>query len=533
MRLVLTALLAVGPAAGPTGAAEVQAATALPRYVASGGLIYVWDGASPRLAPAEPRGDLPEGPVTLGLQAYADGERLLVLRKPVAESGKERGRKDGLSLIVDVRGTAPKRLHQIPFDGEPYAIAINPDDRRAYVLARRPAPGGNPEAGRSWIHEIDLEEGRLLGSAQISPAPSGIVVQPDGRRLFVTVANRIQSFTTGPLISSWHYRSPGPNRDLVIRPGDGTLCVARGEEVALFDPAAIAARGDADRRARTDDSSTVVRLPFEARALDLSEDGRVAAVLGNDRLAYLDCVTQALIWPVDPPPGLAGAAQVSTLAFPAAGGDLVMALFPAGEVLGFRTPAPAQAPRVEPPPSEASVPPALFGPHAPEPAPAETRRAETASTYEPAAAPPTAPPVAAPPPAAPPPAAPRAAAPSSTAPPAAVAPSEPSSEVPAPSTPSTPEPGPQEPAALSGRIEGDRSRVEAIVLYGPNSIVKEFARVRPGADGAWKAALPPPGVYRLVPVAGVPTPLPASPPFLTVKVAAGEGLSGLDFEIGG
>jgi hypothetical protein len=99
--------------------------------------------------------------------------------------------------------------------------------------------------------------------------------------------------------------------------------------------------------------------------------------------------------------------------------------------------------------------------------------------------------------------------------------------------PVSPEPGPREAAALSGRIKGDRSRVEAIVLYGPNSIVKEFGRVRPGADGAWKTALPPPGVYRLVPAAGVPTPLPATPPFLTIKVAADEGQSGLDFEIEG
>ncbi|HZM70887.1 MAG TPA: hypothetical protein VFB95_11050 [Candidatus Cryosericum sp.] len=507
-RVVLTALLVVGPTTGPTGAAEVQAGPAPPRYVASGGLIYEWDGSSPRVAPAEPRGDLPEGPVTQVLQAYADGERLLLLMKSVTGAGKGRGRHEGLSLILDVRGTAPRALHQIPLDGEPYDLAINPDDSRAYVLARHLTPGENAVAGRFWIHEIDLQEGRLLGSAQLSSEPSGIAVQPDGRRLFVTIVNRIQSFTTDPLISSWHYRSPGPNRDLVIRSGDGTLCVARGEEVALFNPAAIAARADSDRRARTDDASTVVRLPFEARALDLSEDGRVAAVLGSDRLAYLDCATQALIWPVDPPPGLAGAAQVRTLAFPAAGGDLVMALFPAGEVLGFRTPAPA--PSVQ----QAAKPTAA------EPTPAETRPAEPAPPQE------------APNSTALADAAPSKAEPAAASP-AAAAPSVASSEVPAPSTPAPPEPGPPEPATLSGRIKGDRSRVEAIVLYGPNSIVKEFGRVRPAADGAWKAALPPPGIYRLVPVAGAPTPLPASPAFLTVKVAVDEGQSGLDFEIGG
>jgi hypothetical protein len=489
-RIVLAVLLAAGPAVGSIGAAD-QAGAAPPRYVASGGQVYQWDGASPRVAPAEPRGDLPEGPVTLVLRTYASGERLLLLTKSETDAAKERGRQEGLSLILEVGGAAPKRLHQIAFAGEPYDLAISQDDSRAYVLARRPAPGGNSEAGRFWIHEIDLEEGRLLASAQLSSAPAGIAVQLDGRRLFVTIVNRIQSFTTDPLVSSWHYRSPGPNSDLVIRSGDGTLCVARGEEVALFDPAAIAARADTDRRARTDDATAVVRLPFEAKALDLSEDGRVAVVLGSDRLAYVDCATQALIWPVDPPPGLAQAAQVRTLAFPAAGSDLVMALFPKGDVLGFQTPAPApaQPPRAEPVPSEA---PALASPPATQ-----------------------------------------TAAPSAAPAPAAAAPPEPTSEVTAPSTTTPPGPGPKEPAALSGRIKGDRSRVAAIVLYGPNSIVKEFGRVLIGADGAWKAALPPPGIYRLVPAGGVPTPLPATPPFLTIKVAAGEDQSGLDFVIGG
>lgn len=495
-RIVLAVLLAAGPAAGSIEAAD-QAGAAPPHYVASDGQVYQWDGASPRVAPADPRGDLPVGPVTLVLRTYAGGERLLLLTKSETDAAKDRGRQEGLSLILEVGGAAPKRLHQIAFAGEPYDLAISQDDSRAYVLARRPAPGGKPEAGRFWIHEIDLEEGRLLASAQLSSAPAGIAVQLDGRRLFVTIVNRIQSFTTEPLISSWHYRSPGPNSDLVIRSGDGTLCVARGEEVALFDPAVIAARADTDRRARTDDATAVVRLPFEAKALDLSEDGRVAAVLGSDRLAYVDCATQALIWPADPPPGLAQAAQVRTLAFPAAGSDLVMALFPKGNVLGFQTPAPAPAPppRAETVPSEAPAPPVPSG--AAEPPATQT------------------------------------AAPSAAPAPAAAAPAEPTSEVTAPSTTTPPGPGPKESATLSGRIKGDLSRVAAIVLYGPNSIVKEFVRVRIGADGAWKADLPPPGVYRLVPAGGVPTPLPATPPFLTIKVAAGEGQSGLDFEIGG
>jgi hypothetical protein len=73
--------------------------------------------------------------------------------------------------------------------------------------------------------------------------------------------------------------------------------------------------------------------------------------------------------------------------------------------------------------------------------------------------------------------------------------------------------------------------VGSVVLYGPNSIVKECGRVVPGADGTWSAPLPPPGTYRVVPLGKESGLLPAVPPFLTVRVNAGEPRSGLDFEI--
>ena len=54
---------------------------------------------------------------------------------------------------------------------------------------------------------------------------------------------------------------------------------------------------------------------------------------------------------------------------------------------------------------------------------------------------------------------------------------------------------------LRGRLAGNRERVAAIVMYGPDDIVREQARVAPDPDGAWEMPLPPPGTYRIVPVA--------------------------------
>lgn len=510
----LLALLALPPSAADQDTlVDPVAGFPAPRYVASGGLVYQWDGASPKVVRAGPQGDLPGGSDTLGIESCADGERLLLLQETRAADGKERHRREGLALIFDASGEVPKRLHQVPFEGQPFGEAVTPDGSRAYVLARRPAPGGAKGAGRFWIHEIDLPAGRLLGSAQLSAAPADIVVQPDGRRVFVTLADRILSFSTGPLIGSWHYRSPGPNRDLVIRSGDGTLCVTRGEEVALFDPAVIAARGDAERHERTDDASTVIPLPFEARGLDVSGDGRLAAVLGPDRLAFLDCATQSIIWPIDPPVGLAGAAEVRTLAFPAAGRDLVVALFPAGDVAAFRSPAPSAtaAPSDAAPDADAETETTFAAPAAP-PAPEPVRPSEL--TPEPPESAPGPAPASAP-----------ASAPDSAP---DVVPDPVSGQTSAP-----PPPTADRAADLSGRVKGDRSQVGAIVVYGPNSIVKEFGRTRPDPDGVWRIPLPPPGTYRLVPIGDGSTPLATSPAFLTVRVTADGALSGLDFEVRG
>lgn len=565
--LILCALLAIC-VPGTAGLVSGEPEAGPSRYVVSAGQLYAWDGASPRLTPPVSPGDLAGAADVLALRPYDGGRRLLLLEKVQTPAGKEKSRREGLAVTFDTEGGSPRRLRSIPFEGQPYADAITPDGQRAYVLARRAAPGGPPGAERHWLHEIDLPEGRLLGSVHLATAPAGVAVQPDGRRAFVALADRIQTYTTGPLVGSWHYRSPGPNGDLVIRSGDGTVCVSRGGEVALFDPAAIAARASADRRVRSDDASAVVPLPFEARRLDLSEDGRLAAVWGRDRMAFLDCATQSLVWPVGPTISLAGAQEVRTLSFPAAGQDLVLALFPTGDVVGFRTPSPPPAspmapatistaltsgsPQVSPSGSPAAPRP-VPGPAldvAPDPAlphagdaAAMTPPPIAPAPPEPAARPasdPALPTQAAPqasetsPPAKPEPPPPAKPGPTSPAPAGPAADEKP--ETPATATPSgqgaiPPDAPPQQTPVLSGRITGDLAEVGSVVLYGPNSIVKECGRVVPGADGTWSAPLPPPGTYRVVPLGKESGLLPAVPPFLTVRVNAGEPRSGLDFEI--
>ena len=92
----------------------------------------------------------------------------------------------------------------------------------------------------------------------------------------------------------------------------------------------------------------------------------------------------------------------------------------------------------------------------------------------------------------------------------------------------TPTPGAE--TGLAGRVTGRTELVKAILVFGPDSIIREQARIAPAADGTWTAPLPPPGTYRVVPVGEGARPLRAEPHFQTVEVRE-SGREGLDFRI--
>jgi hypothetical protein len=86
---------------------------------------------------------------------------------------------------------------------------------------------------------------------------------------------------------------------------------------------------------------------------------------------------------------------------------------------------------------------------------------------------------------------------------------------------------------LQGRLSGPGARaVVAVVVLGPDNVLREAARVVPDGDGLFAVDPLPPGRYRVVVDGGGGRVLVTRPPFHVVEVGA-QGVSPAvaDFEV--
>jgi hypothetical protein len=183
-----------------------------------------------------------------------------------------------------------------------------------------------------------------------------------------------------------------------------------------------------------------------------------------------------------------------------------IALADGGRAWCVRAEPPASSPpkKVEPPPE---TPPAA------EPPPVVAAAAAAALAEPP---PPAQPPVTSPP----------------REPPAVASPpQEPPSVTPSPeesppvaSPPQEPPPEPggaAEPGTVFGTISGPAmAEVTAVVLLGPDNVLREAARAIPDEQGRYKSAALPPGSYRLIAAGKRGRVLICNPPFISLKVAS-------------
>ena len=479
------------------------------------GRLYSWRAGTGGLGPLPATLGQVDGTTVNDMAVSEDGRSYLVLPAVTpatspggkAQKASRRQKAEGLAILISA-GDAPyppRIVSEFRFDGEGRRGVLSPDGSRAFVVsARDAAPQTPPGQARTWVHELDLDTGKVAASDHIEDPPQALAIDPAGTRLYLAYPGRIVSYTTRPLAVSWHYRSPGGNRAIGFRPGSPVLYALRKKEVTLFDPGIMAARSPEDRRKQEDEATGVIPVPFDARTLTFSRGGRVAAVHGEgNSLAFVDLEARQVLTSEAAPDFNGEARSIRPIAFADGDGNLLVATFPKGTVVAVSapetpplpeptprpspTPTPAPTPRPFPSPTPTPTPP-LPGPTPPDPGP------------EPSPPPPM--PTPGPPP-----------------------------PMPTPTPNPFPTPHPSEVGSgLTGRISGMTELVVAVVIYGPDSIIRESGRASPQSDGTWSAPLPPPGSYRVVPVGRGSRPLRCEPHFQTVQVA-GEGLGGLDFRI--
>ncbi len=455
------------------------------------GVVYTWREGDPLLSPLPSTLAQISGRPVNDLATSADGGRLVVLLASSSESAARHPRHEGSAVVVS--NPAPpatlRVLSEIAFDGDGRRVAVSPDGRRAYVLAVRYTAGAAREPIQTWLDALDLDEGRVVSSARLDSPPGALALDPAGERLYLAYTGRIVSYSTRPLARSWHYLSPGENRALSFRPQSAILTSVRQREVALFDPRVSAALKPEERRKRQDDATSIVPLPFVADALLFSRDGLLAVAYGSGSgLAFIDPEAGAIITSAAQDVTLDAQRLARPFHFGAGPGDLAIGSFPDRRVRLVHPPA---IPRGESPIAEQSFPSADNNPKA-------------VSTPSITPVPPPGPPP----------------IPNPT---------------PAPTATPAPTPGPAGPPddtspVLAGRLTNRVELVRTIVLYGPGSLVREEGRVAPDAGGNWRFPLPPPGVYRIVPLGEGSRPLRSEPNFHTVEVKD-QGRSDLDFKI--
>ena len=93
-----------------------------------------------------------------------------------------------------------------------------------------------------------------------------------------------------------------------------------------------------------------------------------------------------------------------------------------------------------------------------------------------------------------------------------------------------------EPNATTGNLRGTlsgpaASAVVFVVLFGPNSVLHEAARVKPDASGAFSFEGLAPGRYRIVPDGGGGKALVSEPPFAAVEVTPGSAVTAPELKI--
>jgi hypothetical protein len=379
-------------------------------------------------------------------------------------------------------GLGTDRPAEVRVNGLVRDLLFAPDGMSVFGLLHRPA---KKREGETYLLGIGLDPAKSRRLLRAPPSARALDYWPARNALLIAARNEIRTLKLPDLRSGPLYRILGENLAVASLGRGGRILVGQESgivEVDLNDPP-----GETEMPARD-------RLESPEPVVSLA-----AAVDGSGALARLaDGSVHAVVFS---PLRIDVAATSAVLAERARGPSTE----PEAEIAAPAAVEP-EAPTLEPEPTVAEAEPE---PTEPEPRAAEPEPgiAEPASAEpEPAAEPP-------------------AVEPEAAASGAAVA-AEPGRKT------ETEPPPHAEGHQVSGHIDGPAAdRVAAVVLLGPDNILREAQRVQPGSDGWWWADGLQPGRYRIQLDGGGETVLLTQPPFVLLEVETGKPVRAAEIRV--
>jgi hypothetical protein len=401
-------------------------------------------------------------------------DRLLADRPdPVALDLSDDGHRAAAAFAAETKGDrATVRLldagdrepTDLEMPGAVRAVVFGDRSDVLYVLLHREA---KKREGDSYLVRIEFDTLKARREMRLPGSARALARYSQGGALLVASRNEIRTILTPDLRSGKLYRVPGENLALRSLPRSDRVLLGREDGLWLV---------DLGSRPTEDGMPVLERLtsPAAVDALATSRDGKRGLARDADGglltfwLQPLRAVPEV---PADYRP----------------------------PVVATRAPAPPEPPPApEPTPAEPEPETIVAEVHVPEPEiPAEPEIREPEPVRAPEPTPPAPEPEPEPEPE-----------------------PDPVEARPAPADPAKPaKPAPQ----LRGRITGPvAASVEAVVLLGPNTILREAARTRPAADGTWSFERLAPGRYRVQLSGGGSRQIVSDPAFRTVVVEEGK-----------
>ena len=444
------------------------------------------------------------------------------------------GRPHQTELRLVTRGEQPRST---TISGNVRDLLFSPEGDPLFALLHKPA---KKREGDAYLARIDPATLKIRRSMRLPPSSHALDHWLTEQALLVACRNEIRTILLPGLRSGQLYRIDGENRSVASVGGGNLVLIGQDDGLLLVDLYDPPGADQMPIRERIDSAAPIMSLAVDA------EGSGALAHLADGSLFGVEFLPLRL---VDRGSTLAIAAPPSGSPAEAAIRSLERATRPAAEPLTpSAPPEPAEAAAPEPPPRErpmetaparpATPPTTTPEPTVPRPVPSRPDEPEARPTV-----------------------------PAESQPALAPAPDAPGVELPAatdepapgPSRPAEAEGGPTAEAAppsaspppvtprgtaprtvparagmpqLSGRIAGPAAgEVVAVVLLGPDNILREAARLRPLPDGTWRAEGLSPGRYRVQLDGGGSRVLTTNPPFLIINLVEGQALEAPEFQV--